>query len=248
MEIVDLSHTLRSDMSIYPGDPVYSCCPALTLANDGCNVQALSLGSHSGTHIDAPYHFFESGQRVDEIPLSRFIRPAIVIDLTAKTSRERITWEDLSPYEHRMHQAAKQEAILLLRTDWSRHWGTNSYFSHPFLDKHAAQGIIDTGIRFIGIDTLSPDETHVQTHDPNTSTPAPTGPANTTTLTDTTASDFAVHNVILGSGGLIAENLTNLSAIQSGNWLVSLVPLKLAGCDGSPVRAYAYKCPLSSSP
>ena len=52
-------------------------------------------------------------------------------------------------------------------------------------------------------------------------------------------SDFAAHQVILGAGGVIAENLTDLQAIQDGEWTVNLVPLKIGGCDGSPVRAFA---------
>lgn len=237
-------------MSIYPGDPPYSCCPALTIDKDGCNVQTISLSSHSGTHIDSPFHFFKSGHTVDEIPLDRFIGPAMVIDLTNLTQRQPITWDLLSPYEQALHQAANRKAILLLRTDWSRHWGTDLYFSHPYLDKHAAQRITDIGFRFVGIDALSPDETHVSVSPPppqdESCNPASESELQTVSELQGDGGDntggYPAHNVILGSGGLIAENLNNLSAIQSGEWFVSLVPLKLAGSDGSPVRAYAYRC------
>lgn len=218
MDIVDLSHTLDRDISIYPGDPQYSCCPALTVQKDGWNVQSISIGSHSGTHIDAPYHILDDGQTIDQVPLTRFIGPCIVIDVTGKGPRERITWDDLREYHTKMLYGAKDGAIVLLRTDWSKEWGTPKYYDHPFLDPEAARQIMKTGIRVIGIDTLSPDETH---------------------LDSAVEGDVGVHQAILGADGLIAENLTNLADIQEGDWSVNLVPLKLGHCDGSPIRAFA---------
>ncbi|CAL1712020.1 unnamed protein product [Somion occarium] len=220
MDIVDLTHTLDENIQIYPGDPQFSCCPALTVENDGWNVQSISLGSHTGTHIDAPYHILKDGQTIETIPISRFIGPCIVIDVTGKQPRERIHWEALASYEFKMRRGAPHGAVVLLRTDWSKYWGNPRYFDHPFLDREAAQKILDTGINVIGIDTLSPDETHVDDkHDCNI--------------------DVGVHQTVLGAGGLIAENLTNLDIIQEGSWTINLVPLKLHHCDGSPIRAFA---------
>ncbi|EPT02425.1 hypothetical protein FOMPIDRAFT_1022799 [Fomitopsis schrenkii] len=81
----------------------------------------------------------------------------------------------------------------MVRTDWSRHWGSDAYFEHPYLVREAAEGIVATGIKTIGIDTLSPDVTHV-------------GPG--------AESDSASHRVILGAGG-IAENLTSLQGSKT---------------------------------
>lgn len=219
-EYVDLSHTLDSRTQVYPGDPSFNCCPLLTIEHDGNNVASISMGSHTGTHVDAPYHFIRNGKRIDEVPLSCFIGPAVVVNLTSKTAREPITWSDFAPYEGALRTRILEnpDVVLLIRTDWSRHWGTDTYFEHPYLDREAAEGIVATGVRTIGIDTLSPDETHVEPG---------------------AESDFATHQVILGAGGIIAENLTNLQAIQDGEWIINIVPLKLGGCDGSPVRAFA---------
>jgi kynurenine formamidase len=174
-----------------------------------------SLSYYIGTHVDAPYHFFADGKKIDEIPLSTFIGQALVIDLTTKGARDIITWDDLASHSDRMHNGV----IVLLYTGWSKHWRTPRYYDHPFISREAAEGVMATGVRVLGVDSLSPDETLVEGTDGE--------------------SGFDAHKVILGCGGVIAENLTNLDAILEKDAIVSLVPLNIRGCDGSPVRAFA---------
>ena len=225
-EVIDLSHTLDSSLAVYPGDPSFSSCPHLTLDADGVNVLSISLGSHAGTHVDAPYHFIHDGRKIDEVHISTFIGPAIVVDLTEEglgrqlANREEIQWKALERYEVTMK--TKKNAILLLRTGWSKYWGTQKYFDHPYVSTEAARRIVATGIRLVGIDTLSPDETIL-------------GEAEAAVHT------YPFHKIVLGADVVIAENLTNLEAIQHGNWVVNLVPLKLSGSDGSPIRACAWR-------
>lgn len=215
----DLSHALDETAQVYPGDPHFRCCPILTIPKDGMNVQSISMGSHTGTHIDAPYHFLQDGAPVDKIPLSTFVSNCVVVDLTGKPSKYRITWSDLSPHQDTIsHKASLDDGVsVLLHTGWSVHWKSNEYFEHPYLDTEAARKLVELGVKVIGVDTMSPDETR----------------------TDGSVSSFGVHETVLGAGVILAENLTNLKAIQSGDWVVYLVPLKLVGCDGSPVRAFA---------
>ncbi|KAI0343474.1 putative cyclase [Trametopsis cervina] len=228
--VVDLSHTLNATTRVFPGDPVFSSCPHLTLSADGVNVQHISMGSHTGTHIDAPFHFIASGKTVDELPLDLLIGPTVVVDLTRTArgkdlqEREIIQWNSIAPYEQRIKQyiKASSSVIVLLRTGWSAYWDSKKYVDHPYLSAEAAQQLIDIGVRVIGIDAFSPDQTLV---DPQAGSDA----------------TFEAHNIILGAGGIIAENLTNLDLIQDGDWTVSLTPLKLEGSDGSPVRACAWR-------
>jgi len=63
---------------------------------------------------------------------------------------------------------------------------------------------------------------------------------------ETSQHDYGVHRTVLGRGHVIAENLTNLGAVQEGEWSISLVPFKLTGSDGSPIRAFAYRREESS--
>ncbi|KAJ7750058.1 putative cyclase [Mycena maculata] len=211
MQTVDLSHSLRPGMQIYPGDPSFCCSPAATIEKDGFAVRALSLGSHTGTHVDAPAHFFAGGKTIDQIPLTTFIGRALLIDVTHKSPRELITWDDLAPHAQRMSAGV----ILLLHTGWSKYWGTEHYLEHPFLERSAAEHIVASGVQVVGVDAMSPDETRL----------------------DGTGS-FGAHEVILGAGGIIAENLTNLHAMDGADYVVHLVPLNIDGSDGSPVRAY----------
>ncbi|KAJ6593291.1 putative cyclase [Mycena capillaripes] len=214
MQIVDLSHSLKPGMQIYPGDPDFNCLCATTIEKDGYSVRTLSMGSHTGTHVDAPSHFFAEGKSIEQIPLSTFVGPALLVDLTYKLPREPITWADLAPHAEYMAPGV----ILLLRTGWSQYWCTEKYLEHPFLERPAAEQVIATGVQVVGVDTLSPDETRL----------------------DGTGS-FGAHEVILGAGGVIAENLTNLHALDGPNYVVHLVPLNIDGSDGSPVRAFASK-------
>ncbi|KAI8978217.1 putative cyclase [Trametes punicea] len=218
---VDLSHILDETVQVYPGDPPFSCCPVLTIQKDGLNVHTMSMGTHTGTHVDTPFHFIEDGARTDDMPLSAFIGNAVVIDLTEKKPKDTVTWTDISPHSDVISRKASLEngVFVLLHTEWSKYWQTDMYFEHPFLTRDAAQRLVDLGVKLIGIDALSPDETRL----------------------DGSTPDFGVHEIVLGAGAVLAENLRNLNAIQTGDWLVSVVPLKLKGCDGSPVRALAWR-------
>jgi kynurenine formamidase len=115
----------------------------------------------------------------------------------------------------------KTGVILLLRTGWSDHWCTPKYLDHPILGQAAAERIMATGVRVVGIDTFSPDETRAD------------GTAG--------AGGFSAHEAILGCGWIIIENLRNLDQLQTDGFMVSFLPLNIKGGDGSPVRAVAWK-------
>lgn len=212
--IVDLSHRVGPDTQVYPGDPEPRFEPAVTIATDGMNVLHVHLGSHSGTHVDAPYHFIEDGQRIDEMDPKLFVGPGVIIDVRGKEPRACISAEDLRPYENGLSEGV----IVVLRTGWDEHYGTPLYYDHPFLAASAARLMVDAGTRTVAIDALNVDETFLEGPHPE---------------------DFPAHRIILGSGGVIAENLTNLGAVDFPDPLISLLPIRLVGSDGAPVRAVA---------
>jgi len=212
--IVDLSHLVDETVQVYPGDPVPAMTPAATIERDGYNVLNLVIGSQTGTHVDAPYHFLEGGPRIDDLDLSLFIGRATIVDVTGRPPRTPVTWQDLAPYEHRLGPGH----VLILHTGWSQWFRTPAYYDHPYLDGAAAQRLVALGVRTVGIDALNIDETVLRGQHP-------TG--------------FAAHHAILGAGGVIAENLTNLAAVDFTNALVSMLPVRLARADGAPVRAVA---------
>ncbi|PPF34947.1 cyclase family protein [Pseudoclavibacter sp. AY1H1] len=214
-KIVDLTHPLTSGMQIYPGDPEVQIAPATSLAEDGVVVHALQLGTHTGTHLDAPSHSIADGHTVDGLDLGRLVAPLLVVDVTEFAQPGgRIELAQVAGQLERLTPGA----IVVFRTDWSKRFGRPEYLEHPFLDAAIAERLLAAGVTVVGVDTLSPDRT------------------------DATAesADLPFHDVFLGAGGVIIENLSNLSAIDTARdpW-ISALPLPFTGLDGSPVRAVA---------
>jgi len=213
--VVDLSYSLTSTVNVCDGHPSFECHRVSTIGPDSkSNVSALSLGTHTGTHIDAPYHFFPAGAPVSDLDLSQLIAPAVIVDVRHKRAHEKITLSDLSPYIPKLRPGM----IVLFLTGWSRFWCKPQYRSHPSLDSDVAHALVANGISVIGIDAMSPDD-----------------------MPEDGAAVIDVHNIILGGGGIIAENLTNLeAALALRDPIVSLLPIKIEGADGAPVRAVAW--------
>lgn len=225
MELVDLSVPIETGMPVYPGDPGVSVAPALTVARDGVNVLGLHLGSQSGTHVDAPFHVDDALPRLDELPLSRFAGPAVVVDARGLAPRAPIGTEYFAdvgsgPIEAWGGAVPGEPGgggpIVLVATGWSVHWGNEAYLAHPFLTEEAAALLVERGVRTVGIDALSVD-------------PTP-------------AEDFPAHRVLCGAHAVIAENLTGLDRLLDARGRpmeVWMMPIRLDGADGAPVRAVA---------
>jgi len=212
--VIDLSMPLDERTPFYPGDPEPRICVATTIAEDGFNVSRLELGSHSGTHCDAPFHFREDGSRLDELPLERFLGRGVVVDATGLEPRTAIGWERIEP----VAEALGPGAIVLLRTGWDAHRESQAYFTHPYLDGDACARILDAGVRTIGIDAINLDET-------------PEGELD--------LARFRCHAQISAADGVIVENLVEIGAIDFPEPFVSVLPIRLAGGDGAPARAVA---------
>ena len=187
-----------------------------------------SSPEHGGTHLDAPIHFAEGGQTVDEIPLDRLVAPAVVIDVreaAAKDSDYRLSLADLGAWEDE-HGPILAAAAVLLLTGWDEFWpdalqylgddtpgdATNLHF--PSFGEEAVRFLIDErDVGLLGVDTASIDY----------------GASN----------DFIVHQIANGAGLAGLENLTGLDLLPpSGAWIVAL-PMKIAGGSGGPVRVIA---------
>ena len=209
--IVDLSVPLSESTQVYPGDPEPRIRPAATIGADGFNLLTLAMGSQTGTHVDAPYHFREDGPRIDEVDLSLFVGSGVVVDATGLAPRSRITWETVSA------APLRAGVIVLLHTGWSRRYGTDAYFDHPFLDADACRRMLGLGVRTFLLDAPSIDETPGDGHP---------------------GEGFPAHRLIAEAGGVIGENLRNFEVIDFEPF-ISCLPLRLSGGDGAPVRAVA---------
>ena len=144
-------------MVVYEGDPGVEVAPRLEIARgDTANVSLLSMGSHTGTHVDAPAHFIEGGATVEALPLDSLIGPALV----AEVGCERLIGRrDLEPLP------LGSQSRLLLKTRNSALWAAGD-FSRDFvaLDLEGARHLTERGLRLIGIDYLSIEAFHSPGH------------------------------------------------------------------------------------
>ena len=208
-KIVDLSHELTANTPIYPGDPVPNFSVATTIENEGYNLFNVFLGSQSGSHVDAPYHFSNQGATIDRMDLRYFMGTGLVIDMTYKKSKEQFHREEIIYFENQIEVVD----IVLFKTNWYKKAGTEEFFSHPFLSKGGGQYLLSKGIKTVGIDSIN--------------------------LDNTGGTEFPIHDMYSAAGGIIVENLAHLDAIDFDEPFFVFLPLKLFGCDGSPVRAVA---------
>jgi len=145
MKIIDISQEIRSDMTVYPGDPHFASRPSSSFKHgDICEVSELTIGSHCGTHIDAPLHMIPGGKTIESLPLDCFIGPCRVLTLPAHVITEKMLVEhDVKPGER-----------ILLRTDpKGAHQAKNGQFNPAVLSMRAAQHLAQLPVKLIGIDS-----------------------------------------------------------------------------------------------
>ncbi|WP_345993677.1 cyclase family protein [Sulfurimonas sp. HSL-1716] len=148
MKIFDVSVPVSKNMISWPGDPSVELSKSVSIAKgDLCNVTNLCMGVHSGTHIDAPYHFIESGDTVDAIDIELLIGDCLVIEVDVQTT---IEYEDIRSYN--IHGYTK----ILFKTKNSTFW-KDDFFHKDFisLGMSAAKYLVENNIGLIGIDYLS---------------------------------------------------------------------------------------------
>lgn len=210
--IVNCSHTLHSGMQVYPGDPEVDISTALEVDRDGVNVLRLHMGSQSGTHVDSPFHVRNDLPTLDQLDLALFLGRGVVVDATDLAPRETI------PHDRFLQADLTGVRIVLVRTEWSRHYGSAHYLAHPAPSLTSLAYLLDHGIRTIGLDCLSLD----------------------ITPDDPTEAQLTNHYLWSEAGGVIGENFTNLAAVTSPHPYVSMLPLNLGPSDGAPVRAVVF--------
>jgi arylformamidase len=150
VKLVDISIPIRDAMTVYRGNPPVRIRRAMTLQRDGVNLSELCLGSHTGTHVDAPSHFVKGGKGIDRLDLDRFIGPAWVADLRRVIGG--INADDL-----RKARIPRGSRRILLRTSNSRWWHPARAFRTDFvyLAPDGADWLVERNVQLVGIDYLS---------------------------------------------------------------------------------------------
>jgi arylformamidase len=216
MKIIDLSLPIEAGMMTFPTHwhPVVEVTILGRHGVEGRETRKLVLGTHIGTHADAPRHFIPNGKGIDEVSLEVLIGPATVVDFTGCSPLQEI---DVSDLKQRL--TGKIPARLILRTGWSEYFGNMKFYNeYPFFTENAAQWMVDQGVKLIAMDTPSPDN-----------------PAHSRG----TAKDSPNHKILLGAGVVLVEYVANLKELVKSEVELIVMPLRLKGCDGSPVRCVA---------
>lgn len=208
-DVIDISAPLRDDLPTWPGeDGLVRELSADQSDGDPATVSHLSLGAHTGTHVDAPVHFLPDGEGLEAFDLDAFVGPVTVVDLSHASGE--ITADDLD--------RADVPAItsrLLVRTRNSGWSATATEFDERYiaLDRSAADWCVTRGLRLIGIDYLS-----IEPFDPG-------------------ERGAPVHRALLDASVAILEGL-DLDGVEAGEYELAALPLRIPdGIDGAPARA-----------
>ncbi len=213
MKIIDLTLTVSDKIPTFPDSPQPSFIPWENVKEDGYNLELLFLSTHTGTHMDAPYHFLEKGAKIHEISLKKLVSEAILIK-SKKKNGESITKMDIQKFEKK-HGKIDDFSSVIFSTGWQRNLQKKYYFTkNPGLSVSAAKYLASKKINLVGIDSPSIDLGK--------------------------DSKFSVHQTFAKKGILIVENLANLEKIKSSKFHLVVLPLKLKNATGSPVRAIAF--------
>ena len=212
MKPIDLTLTISESIPTFPNSPKPQFLLWSDIKDDGYNLELLFLSSHTGTHLDAPYHFVKNGIKINQIPLDRLIGKAILIKLQ-KTKNVPITKSDITSFEKNNGKILNNSSVFFF-TAWQKNLKKDNYFTeNPGLSISAAKYLASKKVNLVGIDSPSIDLGKDES--------------------------FSVHHILSKNNILIVENLTNLNKILSKEFNFTILPLKLKNTTGSPVRAVA---------
>ena len=219
MKIIDLSVTLRKDiMSLVPGHPEFDLKDFHFHDKDFRSNSFLKISTHTGTHVDAPYHFIKDGVTIDELPLEKIVGKAILVDLRKfSTPRRGFTLDQVTQSTGKKEI---KEKIVVLHSGWLKEkWGTTElYGENPFLTQGATDWLVSRKIKAVGVDFAidNPDQSSLPLE-----------------------KKFPIHRTFLKNSIPHVENLYNLELIDRDEFLLVALPLKLYRCNGAPARAIA---------
>lgn len=212
MKVIDLTHTIKEDMPVYPGTDTPRFIPANSYEKDGFKETLLQMYTHTGTHMDPPAHLFAGRTTLDQFPSEQFIGKALVIECSDLSEGQSISIDYIDKYGEK----AKKADFLLFHLGWDKRWGTDAYFGdYPCIDDTVLDFILSGSFKGIGFDVIGLD---------------PIADENLTR-----------HKKLFDQCDIVnIENLKNLELCGTDLFWFSCFPLKLNNCDGSPVRAIAW--------
>jgi len=156
--IYDISLPIVSGGVVYPGNPEIRIEPQQAIAQGGSsNVSALSFGSHTGTHVDAPKHFFDDGAGVDALPLDVLMGPAVLICVEDEV-------RSVGVEELQLHELKGHERVLIKSRNSAFIRGGQFVKDYTYLSPEGAEYLASLGVKLVGVDYFSVEQFHSGHH------------------------------------------------------------------------------------
>ncbi|MCM1213722.1 MAG: cyclase family protein [Lachnospiraceae bacterium] len=213
MKIIDLSLTLDNECMTCgtPWHQKVRITQMGKLDEVGRNTHSILVGSHSGTHMDAPLHFFNGAQGIDEADLQKICGNISIVNFSYMGEGSIVEYKDV--------RDLVISERMLFRFDWWKNWKTPNYYKgFPFFSEDAVSYLIEKGMGVIALDTPSPDGGGAITQ----------------------KEDSPVHKKLLENQVTIIEYLSNTDCLVEGKkYCLFALPLKIKNCDGAPSRVIA---------
>lgn len=183
-----------------------------TLEEVGRNTSRILLGSHSGTHMDAPRHFIDDGPGIDSIDINLLCGDVGIVNLRNKEAGDIVHLSDL--------KNIKITTRMIFVFGWYKHWKSEQYYKHfPYFSEDAITYLMENGMKLMALDTPSPDCGDAIHNRGDSDADSPN------------------HKRMLKSGIVIVEYLNNTDLIDfSKKYEIIALPLRIAGVDGCPAR------------
>jgi len=216
-KLIDLTHTLDSGVPTWNAACGFNHDLHIDYGDcegeDKFRVMKMRMHAGIGTHMDAPSHCIPSGRCIDDFDINELCMPCVIIDISSKChERYSLTLEDITEFE-RQYDTINKDTCVMVKTGWSKFWDTPMKYHNnhvfPSVSPDAATLLLERGVKALGIDTLSPDR-----------------PEN----------GFKVHQIFLGAGKILIENVANLDNMPLINSFVIVLPIKIKDGTEAPIR------------
>lgn len=207
MKIVDLSHKIEEDMSLYFGTEKPNLKEMASIDKYGYRESKISFFSHIGTHIDFPSHIIEDGKSLENFEIESFYGNGVVIDCRNSSKTLRIGME----YVSKIKLFIEKVDFIIFYTGWDKKWKTEEYQIYPEIEEELAIWLSELNLKGIGIDTLSIESGENK--------------------------KFPIHRKLLEKDVIIIENLNNLEDLVNKIFELTIFPVYLPKAEGIPIRA-----------
>jgi kynurenine formamidase len=230
---VDLSHDFAADTIYWPtAEPFKLSTVAAGKTDAGYYYSAYQFcaSEHGGTHIDAPVHFAEGRNSVDQISIDRLVGPAIKVDVSAKAKADRDYLISVADFESWETQNGKipDDSIVLLQTGWAEYW--NDRMKYLGTDKRGADAVAE--LHFPG---LAPEAARWLTEKRKIKAIG----LDTASIDYGQSKLFESHRILMGQNIAAFENVASLDRLPTKIKLVIAMPMKIRGGSGGPLRIIA---------